>query len=151
MENNQRWYNPKNRLPESDVGVLAIVSGKPQPNITLDRVYCIAEYIPDEGWIVSEYPECTTLKVEAWTPLPDFGENRRNKMQIENIIKALRRMAVNTGALNCLGCGFEHNCGIHGCRVLREAADKLNELQRENDALFRAAMDNRKESGLTDD
>lgn len=72
-------------------------------------------------------------------------------MQIENIIKSLRRMAVNTGALNCLGCGFEHNCGIHGCRVLREAADKLNELQRENDALFRAAMDNRKESGLTDD
>ena len=72
-------------------------------------------------------------------------------MQIENIIKSLRRMAVNTGALNCLGCGFEHNCGIHGCRVLREAADRLDELRRENDALFRAAMDNRKESGLTDD
>lgn len=72
-------------------------------------------------------------------------------MQIENIIKSLRRMAVNTSALNCLGCGFEHNCGIHGCRVLREAADKLDELQRENNALFRAAMDNRKESGLTDD
>lgn len=72
-------------------------------------------------------------------------------MQIENIIKSLRRMAANTGTLNCLGCGFEHNCGIHGCRVLKEAADKLDELQRENDALFRAAMDNRKESGLTDD
>lgn len=72
-------------------------------------------------------------------------------MQIENIIKSLRRMAVNTGALNCLGCGFEHNCGIHGCRVLREAADKLDELRRENDALFRAAMDNRKESGLMDE
>ena len=72
-------------------------------------------------------------------------------MQTENIIKALRRMAVNTGTLNCLGCGFEHNCGIHGCRVLREAADKLDELRRENDALFRAAMDNRKESGLMDE
>ena len=72
-------------------------------------------------------------------------------MQIENIIKSLRRMAVNTGTLNCLGCGFEHNCGIHGCRVLREAADKLDELQRENNALFRAAMDNRKESGLMDE
>lgn len=72
-------------------------------------------------------------------------------MQIENIIKSLRRIAVNTGTLNCLGCGFEHNCGIYGCRVLREAADKLNELQRENDALFRAVMDNRKESGLTDE
>ena len=72
-------------------------------------------------------------------------------MKTQEIIKALRRMAVNTGTLNCLGCGFEHNCGIHGCRVLREAADKLDELQRENDALFRAAMDNRKESGLTDE
>lgn len=72
-------------------------------------------------------------------------------MQTENIIKSLRRMAVNTGALNCLGCGFEHNCGIHGCRVLREAADRLEELQQENDALFRAAMDNRKESGLMDE
>ena len=72
-------------------------------------------------------------------------------MKTQEIIKALRRMAVNTGTLNCLGCGYEHNCRIHGCRVLREAADRLDELQRENDALFRAAMDNRKESGLTDD
>lgn len=72
-------------------------------------------------------------------------------MKTQEIIKALRRIAVNTGTLNCLGCGYEHNCGVHGCRVLREAADRLDELQRENDALFRAAMDNRKESGLTDD
>lgn len=35
--------------------------------------------------------------------------------------------------------------------LLDEAADRLDELQRENDALFRAAMDNRKESGLTDE
>nr|DAN00990.1 MAG TPA: hypothetical protein [Caudoviricetes sp.] len=35
--------------------------------------------------------------------------------------------------------------------LLDEAADRLEELQQENDALFRAAMDNRKESGLTDD
>lgn len=72
-------------------------------------------------------------------------------MQTGNIIKALRRMAVNTGTLNCRGCGYEHNCGIHGCRVLREAADRLEELQQENDALFRAAMENRRESGLMDE
>lgn len=35
--------------------------------------------------------------------------------------------------------------------LLDEAADRLDELQRENDALFRTAMDNRKESGLTDE
>ena len=72
-------------------------------------------------------------------------------MKTQEIIKALRRMAVNTGTLNCLGCGYEHNCGVHGCRVLREAADRLDELQRENDALFRAAMENRRESGLMDE
>ena len=32
-----------------------------------------------------------------------------------------------------------------------EVADRLEELQAENDALFRAAMDSRKESGLTDE
>ena len=50
-------------------------------------------------------------------------------MKTQEIIKALRRMAVNTGTLNCLGCGYEHNCRIHGCRVLREAADRLEQLQ----------------------
>lgn len=71
-------------------------------------------------------------------------------MKTQEIIKALRRLKVNTGAfaLNCLGCGYEHSCGVHGCRMLREAADRLEQLQTENDALFRAAMDSRKESGL---
>lgn len=69
-------------------------------------------------------------------------------MKTQEIIKALRRMAVNTGTLNCLGCGYEHSCGVHGCRMLREAADRLEQLQTENDALFRAAMDSRKESRL---
>ena len=51
-------------------------------------------------------------------------------MKTQEIIKTLRRMAVNTGTLNCLGCGYEHNCGVHGCRVLREAADRLEQLQK---------------------
>ena len=72
-------------------------------------------------------------------------------MKTQEIIKTLRRMAVNTGTLNCLGCGYEHNCGVHGCRVLREAADRLEQMQTENDALFRAAMGSRKESGFMDD
>lgn len=74
-------------------------------------------------------------------------------MKAQEIIKALRRLKVNTGAfaLNCLGCGYEHSRGVHGCRVLREAADRLEQLQAENDALFRAAMGSRKESGLMDE
>ena len=41
------------------------------------------------------------------------------------LIAALKRLKVETGSLVCLGCGYEHNCGIHGCAILREAADAL--------------------------
>lgn len=46
-------------------------------------------------------------------------------MTREMITKRLREMAVETGGLNCLGCGFEHNCGIHGCAVLKTAAEMI--------------------------
>ena len=42
-------------------------------------------------------------------------------MRDEDLLAALRRMKVQTGSLACLGCGREHNCGIHGCAILREA------------------------------
>lgn len=42
------------------------------------------------------------------------------------LARRMREMAVNTGGLNCLGCGYEHQCGIHGCVVLKRAADLLD-------------------------
>ena len=42
-------------------------------------------------------------------------------MRDEDLLAALRRQKVPTGRLACLGCGREHNCGIHGCAILREA------------------------------
>lgn len=41
------------------------------------------------------------------------------------LARQLRKMAVTTGDLNCLGCGYEHNCGVHGCAVLKCSADLL--------------------------
>ena len=41
------------------------------------------------------------------------------------LARRLRQMAVTTGALNCWGCGHEHSCGVHGCAVLKRAADLL--------------------------
>ena len=41
------------------------------------------------------------------------------------LIAALKRLKVETGSLVCLGCGYEHNCGIHGCAILRTAVDAL--------------------------
>lgn len=106
LQNNQRWHNPKDKLPEPDTGVLAIVSGKPHTNITLVGAYCIAEYDVQDGWIVSDYPESTTLKVEAWMPLPSYSG---------------------------------------------EVADNLEELQAENDPLFRSEMESKSDSGLLEE
>ena len=43
----------------------------------------------------------------------------------KELARRMREMAVNTGALNCLGCGYEHSCGVHSCAVLKRAADLL--------------------------
>ena len=51
-------------------------------------------------------------------------------MEAVDLIAALRRMASETGGLPCLGCGHEHGCSIHGCAVLKEAADRLERLNR---------------------
>lgn len=46
----------------------------------------------------------------------------------DKIVRALRRLSVETGSLACLGCGHEHNCSTHGCAILRSAADLIVEL-----------------------
>ena len=58
-------------------------------------------------------------------------------MNYEDIVKWLRSKKVETGSLLCLGCGHENNCGIHGCAVMRAAADAIENLQTENAALRR--------------
>ena len=45
----------------------------------------------------------------------------------QEIAEKLWDMAVNTGTLNCLGCGFEHNCSVHGCAVLKQAAELISQ------------------------
>lgn len=47
-------------------------------------------------------------------------------MKTDELIKALGRLKVQTGSLACLGCGHEHNCGVHGCAIAREAAVRLS-------------------------
>ena len=43
------------------------------------------------------------------------------------LLKALGRLAVETGSLACLGCGWEHDCGVHGCAILRGVKAELEE------------------------
>lgn len=63
-------------------------------------------------------------------------------MKDADLIRALKRMGVQTGGLICLGCGHEHNCGVHGCAVIREAAQRLEELLK-----YKAAIDRMGEFG----
>lgn len=49
-------------------------------------------------------------------------------MDTKALIAALKRLKVETGAIACWGCGHEHNCSLHGCAIIREAADCIEEL-----------------------
>ena len=49
-------------------------------------------------------------------------------MTQKELIDQLRQMSVETGSLVCLGCCYEHNCGINGCAILKEAADAITDL-----------------------
>lgn len=46
-------------------------------------------------------------------------------MEHRKLIAALKQLRVQTGSLACLGCGYEHNCGIRGCAIIREAVEAL--------------------------
>ena len=46
-------------------------------------------------------------------------------MKLANLIDAMNRIKVETGSLACMGCGHEHNCGIHGCAIIRKATHHL--------------------------
>ena len=47
-------------------------------------------------------------------------------MKTDELIMALQKLKVQTVSLACLGCGHEHNCGVHGCAIARETAVRLS-------------------------
>lgn len=49
-------------------------------------------------------------------------------MNDKELIAALRRLKVETGCIACLGCGYERNCSVHGCHIMRVAAERLEQL-----------------------
>ena len=49
-------------------------------------------------------------------------------MSDRELIDSLRRLKVETGSIACLGCGYENNCSVHGCRIMRVAAERLEQL-----------------------
>ena len=49
-------------------------------------------------------------------------------MKIDELIKALRGLKVETGSLACQVCGYERNCSIHGCAIINEAVARITML-----------------------
>lgn len=49
-------------------------------------------------------------------------------MTIQEIIRALRGLQVETGSLACLGCAHENSCSTKGCVILRQASEALEQL-----------------------
>lgn len=52
-------------------------------------------------------------------------------MEVNKLVELLRKVKIETGSMACLGCGYEHNCSLHGCAILREAADQLERQAKE--------------------
>lgn len=48
-------------------------------------------------------------------------------MTISELITALQRLEAKSGSIVCLDCGYEHNCDILGCAIIREATENLDD------------------------
>lgn len=66
-----RWIPCSERLPESDLEVLVIASGK-VGNITLVNSVEIGDFDRDEGWILEMWPGWEDPNVTHWMPLPEL-------------------------------------------------------------------------------
>lgn len=60
-------------------------------------------------------------------------------MTTQEIIRALRRLQVETGSLACLGCAHENSCSTKGCAILRQAAAALEQQSLELEGMRSAA------------
>ena len=84
--------------------------------------------------------EACRVAVRALRDMKTADHFRDLKKMVDQVIADLRRLSVETGPLACFGCGREHNCGVHGCRILRDAAAliqmqemRINELRGHTD------------------
>lgn len=50
-------------------------------------------------------------------------------MKNKDLIRALRRMKVETGSLVCFDCGYEHSCSVRGCAIINETIARLQKIE----------------------
>ena len=69
----REWIPVEEALPDNpDVMVLVQVSGWPVKNIELIDACELAQYDPEEGWILEMWPEWGDAHPVAWMPLPEM-------------------------------------------------------------------------------
>ena len=82
-----------------------------------DHIHLVNAQILPDGSILAD--KITAGKV------PKAVKEMLAVLEHKELTAQLRRMSVETGSLMCLGCGYEHNCGIHGCALLRRAVETI--------------------------
>ncbi len=60
-----------------------------------------------------------------------MASNNHASRELVGLSLRLHELAIHTGDLKhtCLGCGYEHDCGIHGCAVLLAAEEAVVKLK----------------------
>lgn len=56
-----------------------------------------------------------------------YEEAEHEVVDNRELFGALKRIATED-QFKCLGCGYEHNCSIHGCAIIRKAIDVIERL-----------------------
>lgn len=76
-----------------------------------------------------DYQECVRKRdLRAYRRKCDKAKETAPKdcgIALPDLLRAIRRLKVETESLACLGCGYKHDCGIHGCAILREVERRL--------------------------
>ena len=70
------WVSVENALPPEHEPVLFIVSGKPNPNITLEDAYQLGSWNKADGWIIDEWLDWEGANVTWWMKLPEPPDRR---------------------------------------------------------------------------
>lgn len=70
------WVSVKDALPPEHETVLCIVSGKPNPNITLEDAYQLGSWNKADGWIIDEWLDWEGTNVTWWMKLPEPPDRR---------------------------------------------------------------------------
>lgn len=71
VPSSHQWISTKERLPDDNICVLALVSGQPEEHVFLENAYQVAEYFPDNDWLIEGFPDWENPTVTWWMPLPE--------------------------------------------------------------------------------